>query len=281
MDNEYIAIRIKVMEENYDLVFAALSDFSFTGIEERFDEIVITLNAADWTPGFRESMIYAIRQFAPEAKILSEENIAEKNWNEEWERHVTPIEVNERIAITPDWRIDEVDQDIKIIINPKMSFGTGHHATTRLMARLMEKIVRPGSYWIDAGTGTGALAILAIKLGARKCFAFDNNIWSIRNAKENFEINQVDEKIKLEELDIDEMTLPEADGIAANINTNIIIKALPKFHDALKEKGGDLIVSGVLAYDREELLDVARERGFRMVKCIDEDEWVGCYFKPE
>jgi ribosomal protein L11 methyltransferase len=269
------------MEENFELVYAALTDFDFTGIEERLDEIVITFDTGLWTPATRESVIAAIRQFAPEAKIIGEDDIREKNWNEEWERHVTPIKVNERIAITPDWRIDEVDQDMKIIINPKMSFGTGHHATTRLMALLMDKLVQPDSFWLDAGTGTGVLAILAIKLGAEKCFAFDNNIWSIANAKENFRINGVEGSTELAEIDIDECELPEADGIAANINTNIVIKSLPKFYRALKNSGGDLVVSGVLAYDRAELEESAAKNGFTLVGCLTEDEWIGCHFKPE
>jgi ribosomal protein L11 methyltransferase len=149
------------------------------------------------------------------------------------------------------------------------------------MARLMDKIVRPGSYWIDAGTGTGVLAILADKLGARGCFAFDNNMWSVDNAEENIANNHSADKIELVQLDIDECDLPRADGVAANINTNIVIKSLPKFYQALEKSKGDLIVSGVLSYDREELVASAAKNRFRLIECLGEDEWIGCHFKPE
>ena len=113
----------------------------------------------------------------------------DRNWNAEWEASIEPVVVNDRIVIVPEWRTEEFSQPLRLVITPKMSFGTGHHATTRMMCRLMEQYVQPDSTWIDVGTGTGVLAILAALLGARDVFAFDNDEWSFVNSQENIERN--------------------------------------------------------------------------------------------
>jgi ribosomal protein L11 methyltransferase len=159
-----------------------------------------------------------------------------------------------------------------------MSFGTGQHETTRLVSKLMEKYVQPNQFWIDAGTGTGVLAIIAVKLGAQSCYAFDNNSWSAENAIENVELNKVQDKIRIEEVEIDEVILPTADGIVANLYANLIIANVHKFADALKI-GAPLLVSGILVYDKDEVISAAQNAGFKLLEFIQEADWVAIAFE--
>lgn len=276
---KYINIHFKILEELYDDAFGVVYDYNFNGIEEKFDELIITFDAVNWDEQTKKSLLEDFQRIYPDAQIINEEIIEEKNWNEDWEKNVKSIVVNERIGITPLWKQDEIDSDIKIIINPKMSFGTGEHATTRLVCKLMENTVKKGSYWIDAGTGTGVLAILAEKLGAAKVWAFDNNIWSLNNAKENVVLNKCS-VVEVSDSDIDYIELEKCDGISANLFANLLVQSFEKFKKALSHSdNNDLIVSGLLVYDEKYIIKCAKDSGFRHIKSLYEDEWVAIHFK--
>ncbi len=268
MRKKFINIHIRVLEEVYDLLYAVFYGLSFSGIEERLDEIVVTFPLEYWNE--KESQIKrAIIESETNAQIVSEEILEDKNWNEEWEKQVPAITVNARIGIAPEWKIAELNTEIKIIINPKMSFGTGEHSSTRLISILAEQVIKPGSYWIDAGTGTGVLAILAIKLGAERVLAFDNNYWSIDNAAENIKINEVLSHIELIEADIDSFDFSDCDGIMANLFFNLLVPSFPCFYKGLKNNKGDLLVSGIMIYDKNEIIKAVSEAGFKMINIID------------
>ncbi|MBI5326066.1 MAG: 50S ribosomal protein L11 methyltransferase [Ignavibacteriae bacterium] len=183
------------------------------------------------------------------------------------------------MGIAPEWKISELGTKIKIAINPKMSFGTGEHSSTRLMCILAEKAIKEGSYWIDAGTGTGILAILAVRLGAGKVLAFDNNYWSIENAVENINLNNVSDKVEIKETDIDEFEFPDCDGILANLFLNLLLPSFKKFYKGLEKKKGELLVSGILIYNKDEIIKAATDAGFVIINSIVEDEWIAMHFR--
>ncbi|MCX6153412.1 MAG: 50S ribosomal protein L11 methyltransferase [Candidatus Kapabacteria bacterium] len=274
MRKQYYNLHFKVMEEDFELFAGAVADFPFKGIEERNDELVICFEEPDYSKNLKYEILEEAKKYIPEISFISEENITERNWNEEWESHVEAIRVNENIAILPQWRVNEFDCPIKIIINPKMSFGTGHHASTRLACRLAEKYVKTRPFWLDVGCGTGVLAILAKKLGAIRVFAFDNNDWAFENAKENLELNGEGDSIELDLLDIDTLALPQADGILANLNRNLILESLAKFSESLKSKKGLLIIAGILVFDREEIETALKSNNFTVLEFIVEEEWI-------
>lgn len=279
LKNKYLNIKIAINEENYEFLYAEISELPFAGIEEQTDELVICFEEHNYTDEIQKIIEEALLKIQPDSKIIEKYSIEDKNWNEEWEKNVPAIEVNERIGIAPTWKINELNTEIKIAINPKMSFGTGSHTSTRLCCKLMEKTVKKGSFWIDAGTGTGILAILAVLLGAEKCLAFDNNQWSIENSNDNFILNNVDKNIELLDGDIDNLELPEADGIAANLFINLINSSFPTFYKSLKNKEGDLIVSGILSYSIDEVLENAIKNNFDVIEVLIEEEWAGFHFK--
>jgi ribosomal protein L11 methyltransferase len=142
----------------------------------------------------------------------------------------------------------------------------------------MEQEVKQNSRWIDAGTGTGVLAILAEKLGASYIYAFDNDHWSIENAQENAEINKC-KHIELVLSEIDKLQMPQVDGIAANINLHIILEFLPAFYKSLQTSKGVLLVSGILVYHKDDVIQPALDLGFELEEVKQDDEWVGIKFR--
>jgi ribosomal protein L11 methyltransferase len=271
-------ITVAIHEEYFELAIAMLMDFTTQGIQEDFDKLIITFNEDDWGDDVRTELIESLSIVYPDVKIEKEETIHAENWNEEFEKNVPLINVSDRIAIAPEWKKHESNAELTIIINPKMSFGTGQHETTRLVSRLLEKYVQQGQFWIDAGTGTGVLGILAVKLGAKSCYAFDNDIWSVENTLENIVLNEVEDKMEVVQVEIDNVELPLADGIVANLFANLIIKSAPKFANSLPI-GAPLLVSGILVYDKDDVISAAENAGFRFAEIIQEAEWVAIAFE--
>ncbi len=275
----YINVHIAIDEELYDLFYGVIYKFPFLGIEEKYDELVVSFDTDCWDEGMRKKLISEMKKLDETIKIIEEEAIFDKNWNQEWESNVSPNIVTNKVVITPSWKANEIESEIKIIINPKMSFGTGEHQSTRLICRLMEECVKEGQFWIDAGTGTGILSILAIKLGANRVLSVDNNEWSIQNASENFRLNNVYNKIELQQNSIEDISLPEADGIAANLYSNLLMKMMEKFYHSLYVSSGSLLASGVMIYDEDDIIKCAIRNGFQLQKKLIEDEWISFHFK--
>lgn len=258
-----------------------LTNYNFLGAEEQNDYLTVYFKLSEWDKIDNDELLQVLKLVDPNIQILKIETIEEKNWNEEWEKNITPIIISQNIAIVPSWKIGSTDRTIEIVIDPKMSFGTGHHSTTRLMCYFAEKLVESGSFWIDVGTGTGILAILARKLGAKEVLALDNNFWSLQNALENFKKNKIETGIDLIEMDIDNVgSLPEADGIFANLNLELILRNLPKFHNSLFKHKGNLIISGVLIYDLDELVSKSKENSFEILEIKKDEEWIGAHLSP-
>ncbi len=278
MKKQYVNVTISVYEEYYDLVYAVLGELQFLGVEEKFDEMIVSFDSNAYNEELLELLKHNIKELIPSADITNVTTIEETNWNEEWEKNVQAIHVSDRIGIAPTWKENELTEEIILLINPKMSFGTGSHSTTRLVCQLMEQEVKQKSRWIDAGTGTGVLAILAEKLGASYIYAFDNDHWSIENAQENAEINNC-KNIELVLSEIDKLQMPQVDGIAANINLHIILEFLPAFYKSLQASKGVLLVSGILVYHKDDVIQPALDLGFELEEVKQDDEWVGIKFR--
>ena len=276
---KFVNVTLGILEEDFELAYSVLVDFDVLGMEEKFDTIIVSFDENKWNDDVKKELEDSLKKILPYAKIKNEETILDKNWVEEWEKNVKPIKISDNIYITPEWRQNEIDAKIKIIINPKMSFGTGQHATTKLMAKLTEDVCKPGQVWIDAGTGTGVLAILAAKLGAKKIYAFDNDEWSYENALENAKLNGEDDKIDIALSTIDEYVFPKADVIVVNMFFNLIISSLDKFYNSLFDSKGKLLISGILIYDEKELIQKSEDAGFKLEQVLHEDEWCGFLFK--
>jgi ribosomal protein L11 methyltransferase len=200
------------------------------------------------------------------------EELPEKNWNEEWEKNFEPVVIDNLLSIRAPFHPANKNVKTELVIMPQMSFGTGHHQTTRLMCRTMCELDLTGTRVLDMGTGTGILAILALKLGARSVVAIDNDEWSVLNAKENCERNGCGSiKVMLG----DDSTVKQEepfDVILANINRNVLMKQMAVYSDKLIE-GGNLLMSGFFVTDVEDLAKCAETNSLTMVSRAAEEEW--------
>ncbi|HBQ58115.1 MAG TPA: 50S ribosomal protein L11 methyltransferase, partial [Balneolaceae bacterium] len=182
--------------------------------------------------------------------------------------------------VHPTWSAspDDIGDKIELMIDPKMAFGTGYHATTRVMLEWLPEVISENEEVLDAGTGTGILAIAALKSGARSAFGFDVDEWSETNAYENILLNQVENfEVKLGSTEV----IPEGnkyDVILANINRNTLIELLPELTEFLKEDG-KLLLSGLLEEDEEVMLKQPAVQKFTHVGTRQHKEWIAILFE--
>ncbi len=210
-----------------------------------------------------------LRNFKVEESIMEE-----KNWNEEWEKSLNVIHVSEKFVIKPSSKnYEKQKNEIIITIDPKMSFGTGEHQTTKLVIRQLENYLQKGMKILDAGTGTGILSIAALKLGASGAVAFDTDEWCFENAKENTVLNNVSDEIEIRIGDIEVIPEKGFDMILANIQKNILLELAGAFSDRLIDKG-ILILSGLLVDDEREILEIYSANGFTRLESMKMDDWI-------
>lgn len=198
--------------------------------------------------------------------------IAHQNWNAQWEADFEPVIVDDRLAILAPFHDESAFQNQhKIIIQPQMSFGTGHHQTTFLMSQFLMDLEPVPQHILDMGTGTGVLAILAEKRGCSDIVAVDIESWSVENTKENAVRNQCSNITALEG-DVDCLTGMKFDMILANINKNILKAHLPAYADLLEENGL-LYLSGFFFSDVTELTAEAAKSNFTVLEVREKETW--------
>ncbi|HLF14411.1 MAG TPA: 50S ribosomal protein L11 methyltransferase [Bacteroidota bacterium] len=230
-------------------------------------------SAPEESARLKEALHDTLRRISVNAEITFAE-VADRNWNAEWERTIRPIEVGKKIAISPSWCEYRNDAGrIVLTIDPKMSFGTGYHETTRLMLLLIEKYTREGMFVLDVGTGTGVLAIAAVKLGAGSAVGTDIDEWAVANALENVRLNGAGHLVGIFHGSIPE-NLPSKPGmICANLSLNELRALLGRFRELLHGEGL-LLVSGLLAEDEGQIGSALDRAGFRIVETVRENEWL-------
>ena len=184
--------------------------------------------------------------------------IQQENWNLKWENSLKPIKIKSNCIIRAEFH-KKTDLDYDIVINPKMSFGTGHHATTYLMMNRMFDIDLVNTNVLDVGCGTGILSILAEKLGAKSILGIDIDEWSIQNSKENKILNN-SKRVKVKNCTVSSLINYKFDIILANINRNVIVNDLTQYRDILNN-GGQLLLSGFFDNDEDIIINESRKSG--------------------
>lgn len=276
---EYVELRISLKDDFHELMIAELFDLDFEGFEQEDDLLVATIPTTRFDDSKREEIEQKLKTFGLGTVILSEKIIAPQNWNEEWERTIQPQTIG-KFYVHPTWsKFDGDPEDkIELMIDPKMAFGTGYHATTQVMLEWMPEIIEVGDKVLDAGTGTGILAIAALKLGASSAFGFDIDEWSETNARENILLNGVEDfEVKLGSTEV----IPEGekfDVILANINRNALIELTSDLLKHLKE-GGKLLLSGLLEEDEYVILDQPSVKKLRHIDTRQHKEWIAILFE--
>ncbi|MDT0646752.1 50S ribosomal protein L11 methyltransferase [Zunongwangia sp. F260] len=205
----------------------------------------------------------------------SREEIERVNWNEEWEKNFSPIIVDDICSVRAPFH-PKPDTDYDIVIEPKMSFGTGHHATTHMMIKLMLENEWKGKSVLDMGCGTGVLAILAAMKGAEKIEAIDIDNWCYLNTLENIQRNDC-EHIDVEEGGAELLEGKKYDSILANINRNILLKDLPVYVKTLN-RDGELYLSGFYTEDLKVIEKACIDLGLSYMNHVERNNWVAVKF---
>ncbi len=201
-------------------------------------------------------------------------SIETQNWNAQWESNFERVEVGgDKLLIRAPFHAPDPHFRVEVIIMPKMSFGTGHHATTHLMAEAIIDMGVDGKSGLDMGSGTGVLAIVAAKCGAQSVDAIDIDDWAFENCTENIEVNNVSETITPKLGNAALLGEECYDFIVANINRNILLADMPTYKAALRS-GGTLLMSGFLEADIEILRTRATELGMSAQGEKTRDGWV-------
>ena len=264
--NNYIQIEFQnISSEQSEVLIAELNHIGFEGFEEVQKNLKAFIPAND----FNET---AAKEIAEKNHLFFiQSSITETNWNEVWESNFQPVIVDDFVAIRAHFHEPVKGVEHEIIITPKMSFGTGHHATTYMMMQQMREIDFTGKIVFDFGTGTGVLAILAEKLGADGIVAVDHDDWSISNAAENIVKNKC-RKMRLIKADNAAVRV-KFDVILANINKNVIVDNFSLLTGSLTN-GATLLLSGLLKEDKADILKLANQHNVEITKEISQGEWI-------
>ena len=270
---EYTAVKFKFrFEEAFaaDLFVAFLAENGFDSFENWEEGIEAYIPSEDFS---EDELVEKITNFPYQGvELLSVNAIPDQNWNEEWEKNFfSPIVIGDECVIHSSFHkaVPQVQYDIQI--NPKMAFGTGHHATTSLIiAALLEAELR-GKSLLDMGCGTAVLAILAAMRGAAPITAIDIDTWCVENAKENSQINKI-ENIDIRLGDARLLKGMHFDVILANINRNILLTDMKTYASCLNEQG-ELYLSGFYTEDIPILEAEALKHGLKTLEYKEKNNW--------
>jgi ribosomal protein L11 methyltransferase len=257
-------------QDNRDIAIALLSQFDYDTFEETKKGVDAFIKKELFNKNEVESILPIIKNnFEINYTI---EEIENKNWNEEWEKNFNPVFINEKCVIRASFHEIDPIPEVDVIITPKMAFGTGHHQTSFLIAHELFELKLRNKYILDMGCGTGILAIIASKLGAKEIIAIDNDSDAVTSSKENLKIN----KTKNIKTFLGNANLLKKyknfDFILANINRNIILNDIDKYASVLSKKG-KLLLSGFYQKDLPIILEEAEKHGFVLDKFNIKEEW--------
>lgn len=259
-----------LLPEQRDLLIAQLAEAGYEGFEEGEQELKAFIPQENYDKTLLGEIAYKYQL------SFTEQLIPGQNWNADWESNFQPVIVDNFVAIRAGFHAPVAGVEQEIIITPKMSFGTGHHATTYMMIAQMRALDFMGKRVLDFGTGTGILAILAEKMGAGEVLALDHDDWSIANAAENIAGNRC-ERIRLLKADTPAFAGPFG-MILANINKNVILENFPALAGLLSADG-TLLLSGLLEEDETEIVEGARLHSLRLVKQQTKNRWISLCFR--
>ena len=272
---QYVELQITCLnEEMAEIITAYLADYEFESFDTTPEDEHILLFAyrrmEEWV-ACREEALEAIAEFG---ELRSEKEIEDENWNSTWEAEgFEKVDIDGKVVIRAPHHPAPADPaTIDVVVTPKMSFGSGHHHTTRMMCRHILEC-KPSGRALDVGCGTGVLSIAALKCGAEWVDAIDIDIWSTESAREAAELNGISDKMEIILGTVEMIEGRTYDLVMANINRNIILNDIARYEAALNA-GGTLLLSGFLEGDVDDILAAANSLNLKLVTKLQEEEWV-------
>ncbi|OJJ18470.1 ribosomal protein L11 methyltransferase [marine bacterium AO1-C] len=273
---EYIELKIEVATEYADILVAELADLHYEG----FVETEQGLDAYVPVDHFSDTDLQELGKKYQELFEMNytSQTLEKQNWNETWEKNYDPVIVGDQCIVRATFHQIQQNYPYEILINPKMSFGTGHHATTTMMIAHQLEMDFENKTVLDMGCGTGILAIMAEKLQATNIDAVDIDDWSVENTIENVALNEC-KKIQVQKGTVETAKLADTyDIILANINRNVLINDLPFYNQHLVNDGF-LVMSGFYDVDAELIETTARKYNLDTINHKTQDNWYSIIFK--
>jgi ribosomal protein L11 methyltransferase len=275
MSQNYLEYNFKVspLQPGTEILIAELGLTPFESFVETEDGVKAYIQKVEW----KETVLDEIRILKSEEFDIRYDikEIEQMNWNQEWENNFTPIIVDGRCMVRAPFH-QENNVEFDIVIEPKMSFGTGHHETTFMMLEFILENDLNGKRVLDMGCGTAVLAILSEMKGASYIDAVDIDEWCYHNSLENVGRNQC-EHIHVYQGDISTVDSNRYDMILANINRNILLQDMESYSRCLSEQGA-LFLSGFYASDLEDIIGCCESHGLRFVEKKLKNDWVSAKF---
>lgn len=270
MDRIKVTYIFSELEPWNEVVIAALSELGFDSFVEIESGIEAYINENEFDTDLLEVGI--LKEIQEQVQLhVSIEKIPFQNWNAVWESDFKPVFVEDKLTIIAPFHDPSIVVGLPVIIQPQMSFGTGHHQTTWMMSKILLDMSKVPTKVLDMGTGTGVLAIISEKLGAENVLAIDIEPWSVENTIENAERNNC-KNIISKCGDIDLIKGHNFDLILANINKNILKSHLEDYSSAMNQ-GAKLALSGFFETDVEELISEATKFGLKFDSLITKETW--------
>jgi len=275
MSSNYLEFKFKIepLQPASEILVAELGYLGFESFVEEEDGVTAYIPAEE----YEDDLLAGVHILqSDEFEITySKGEIEQVNWNEEWEKNFSPILVDDICSVRAPFH-PEPDTEFDIVIEPKMSFGTGHHATTHMMIQHILKNDWTDKAVLDMGCGTGVLAILASLKGAKFVDAIDIDNWCYQNTLENVGRNDCD-NINVEEGGAELLQGRKYDMILANINRNILLRDLPIYKECLNE-GGNLFLSGFYEEDISVIKKACIDLGLKYIDHLEKSNWVAIKF---
>ena len=275
---KWCQISVRIDEPYQDLLVGQLTLLGFSGFVQEEKSLSCFISANKWTSAIRARFQTTLERFKFEFPVVDlsfmVKSIREENWNRTWEKQTGIVEATPHIIIKPSWKKLPKHYSNKIVlqVDPKMSFGTGHHETTRLSLNLLERFLQPKMKVLDFGCGTGILGIACVKLGSKSVMAVDNDPWAIENTRENIKRNNVQRQMAVRLGSVSAIPRSKYDLIVANIDSRTISRFIKSIVGRTR-KEGTIILSGILTSDMPALLPLFEKSLLFPVKLDNENEW--------
>ena len=277
MDYHKISINIQPRSPWVDVFIAQLGELGCESFQETKEGLNAFVSVSEYSDKIKR-YLHEIGLNDSYKLVSCVELIPAKNWNEIWESSFEPILVGNWCSIIAPFHKNVPQTEYQIIIEPKMSFGTGHHQTTYMMIEAIKEMKLEGKSVLDMGSGTGVLAILSKKMNASFVEAIDIQEWAVQNCIENSKRNNVSFNVKLGGKEV--ISNIKFDIILANINLNILLDQLDVYSKNIKE-GGILLLSGFLSINEDVIKEAAIKIGFSFKKKYIKDNWLCLVFSKK